>query len=95
MTMRRAICLLLITFVFACAHTAPTASSTGRMLADDDTPVDTSLAGPKPVALPVEPSPFGNTAMEQDAEAATGAYAAPAQQQVRPQPLPDEPRPPL
>jgi len=84
--MKRAACLLLIALAAGCAH-APS-KATQRMLADDDKAVDVSLAGTAPVAIPAEPAPFGNAAMAQDAVPAT------AQPQTRPQPLPDEPKPP-
>jgi hypothetical protein len=85
--MKRAAWLLLLALAAGCAHRAPS-KATQRMLADDDKAVDVSLAGTAPVAIPAEPSPFGTAAMAQDAVAAT------AQPQTRPQPLPDEPKPP-
>lgn len=92
--------LALSALMFACTHTRTPADQKGhRMLADDDrNAVETSMAGNKPVPLPGEPSQFQGVngapaaAMAHDAEAAKAA--AYSTQQARPQPIPDEPKPP-
>ena len=91
--------IALSALMFACTHTqAPADQKRHRMLADDDGgTAGTSMTGNKPVPLPGEPSQFQGVngapaaAMADDAEAAKAAYST---QQARPQPIPDEPRPP-